>query len=128
MSNHYHDAETHTLQDVPTAKRTNITATIVSTRWEENYSHPDGPALLKMLVLCEGDAGRFKLWGSCPAAIQESINQTRSDGDTRASIKGSLIQFSAQVGQSKNDPKFGFFKRPTKARVLVPGANGRERS
>lgn len=53
----------------------------------------------KMLVL---DDRGFKVWGSHP----RSINETQ---------QGDRISFTANITQSDNDSKFGFFKRPTKA-------------
>jgi len=56
--------------------------------------------VVKMLVKAETG---FKVWGTCPANIQ----------------RGMKIEFTATVTPSKDDPKFGFFKRPAKANVLV---------
>jgi hypothetical protein len=58
---------------------------------------------IKMLV--KSDAG-FKLWGTVPSSISEEVK------------KGSLIEFSASLDRSDDDQYFGFFKRPSKAKVL----------
>lgn len=47
----------------------------------------------------------FKLWGSVPSSI---------DGVAR----GAMVEFDCAVQRSKDDAKFGFFKRPTKARTV----------
>jgi len=49
----------------------------------------------------------FKLWGSVPRSLL---------GETE--LKGQKITFTATVEQSHEEPKFGFFKRPTKASIL----------
>ena len=47
----------------------------------------------------------WKVWGTVPSKI----------GDVQ---KGNIVQFVATVTVSDDDPKFGFFKRPTKAVVV----------
>ena len=80
---------------------------------------------LKMLIFCEGDEGRFKLWGTVPRALIEQVSdQTIKDRD--ATLKGSLVKFTAKISQSSDDPCFGFFNRPSKATVLTFGVNDRE--
>ena len=54
---------------------------------------------LKMLIK---DRRGFKLWGSVPSAIDDVS-------------RGDKIKFTAAVERSKDDEKFGFYKRPTKA-------------
>lgn len=58
---------------------------------------------LKMLVKAE--AG-FKLWGSVPSAIRDSVE------------RGSVVEFNAALQRSDDDQFFGFFSRPSKAKVL----------
>lgn len=83
---------------VPTG-RIEITGEIVSTRLQENTYAYGGAATLKMLV--KDDRG-FKVWGTAPTSL---TNVKR----------GARVKFTAMVEPSKDDPKFGFFKRPTKA-------------
>ena len=71
---------------------------VLSTKWVDTQYGGS----LKMLVR---DERGFKLWGSVPASL-----------DSLA--KGDRISYSATVEQSNDDPKFGFFKRPTKAELL----------
>jgi hypothetical protein len=61
---------------------------------------------LKMLVQTEDG---YKLFGSLPAQLEGAED----------SGKGAVVQFSAKVEPSGDDPYFGFFSRPTKASVLV---------
>ena len=49
----------------------------------------------------------WKLWGSLPSAISSAQ-------------RGDVVTFSAAIKASENDPKFGFFTRPTKAKVVAP--------
>jgi hypothetical protein len=51
------------------------------------------------------DRRGFKVWGTLPRAWEEAE-------------RGSPVTFSAELTPSREDPKFGFFKRPTKARIL----------
>ena len=89
-----------------TAERVEITGTVLSTRTEES---PYG-TVTKMLV--QHTAG-YKLWGTAPNII------LAADG---SSIKGSTVSFSARVQRSDKDEKFGFFSRPTKARIVRSAA------
>lgn len=58
---------------------------------------------IKMLVKVE--AG-FKLWGSVPAALVDKVE------------KGSVVEFSAALQKSDDDEYFGFFSRPSKAKLI----------
>lgn len=120
------------------AGRQKVTGEIVSKRWEENgYG-----GSLKILVK---DNRGFKVWGNCPSSISlrdkkvyqevESTNYLRlmqgdgghteiRDGKLNyhwmaqvAIEKGDKVEFTATLEQSKDDDRFGFFKRPTKATV-----------
>jgi hypothetical protein len=48
----------------------------------------------------------WKAWGSLPAALSEAK-------------RGDVVSFEAKIKPSDDDAKFGFFARPTKAKVLV---------
>lgn len=56
----------------------------------------------KMLV--QHDTG-WKVWGTCPSSLSDAG-------------RGDKVSFSAVLQPSDNDPKFGFFSRPTKGVVL----------
>jgi hypothetical protein len=49
----------------------------------------------------------FKVYGTRPAEVY------RADGE-----KGDRIEFTATLERSKDDPFFGFFRRPTKTRII----------
>ena len=61
---------------------------------------------LKMLVK---NADGWKVWGTVPSDL--------------VAERGATVEFMARVEPSKDDPKFGFFSRPTKAMVLVEAPN-----
>jgi len=56
---------------------------------------------IKMLV--QADAG-WKVWGTVPGSISVE--------------RGDRVSFEARVERSTDDAKFGFFSRPTKARII----------
>jgi len=70
---------------------------VLATKWKDTDYGP----VYKMLV--QDDRG-FKLWGSVPKNIDPG--------------RGERVAFMATVTPSNDDPKFGFFKRPTKAIML----------
>jgi len=61
---------------------------------------------MKMLV--QAEAG-WKVWGSRPSSLSDIA-------------AGAKVEFVAQVEPSRDDNKFGFFKRPTQAVVLEEAA------
>lgn len=73
-----------------------VQGTIQTIKAQESYYG----TTLKMLVQ---HADGWKLWGTVPAALEEAE-------------KGDTVSFTATVSVSDDDPKFGFFKRPSKAR------------
>ena len=77
--------------------RVAITGEVLSTKWQDSAY---GGAL-KMLV--KDDRG-FKVWGSVPNSMDPN--------------RGDRITFMAGIEPSQDDEKFGFFKRPTKAKFL----------
>jgi hypothetical protein len=57
-------------------------------------------------VMTVKDDGGFLVWGTVPSALMECD-------------KGDRVTFSAAVSPSDSDPKFGFYKKPTKAEALT---------
>lgn len=57
-------------------------------------------------VMTVRDDSGFTVWGSQPSALDPSV--------------GDRIEFTASVERSDRDECFGFYKRPSKARILVP--------
>jgi hypothetical protein len=80
-------------------KRMTIRGEVVSTKLTDGFRGE----VLKMLVRHESG---WKVWGTVPAGL------TVERGDT--------VEFDAKVQPSRDDPKFGFFSRPTQARKIGP--------
>lgn len=81
----------------PTGKQT-IKGKVISTKVQEGIYG----SVYKMLVQ---HADGWKVWGTVPASL----------GHVE---RGTMVQFVATVNASNDDPKFGFYSRPTQARVL----------
>jgi hypothetical protein len=62
-------------------------------------------------------ADGWKVWGTMP--VVTSVGEVNGLVETIYTPidKGDEIQFDARVTVSKDDPKFGFYKRPTKAQI-----------
>ena len=86
----------HEGEDVPNGRQV-ITGVLLGKKYQDS----EYGSVLKMLV--QDDRG-FKVWGSKPSTLKAD----RTD----------RIQFTATVTPSDTDPKFGFFKRPTKSKTL----------
>jgi len=85
-------------QDAPTG-RVVITGQCLHFKMQESmYGNVE-----KMLV--QDDRG-FRVWGTVPRSLDDAE-------------RGSRVRFIAQITVSDDNPKFGFFKRPTKGEVLT---------
>jgi len=80
--------------------RVTITGTVVSMKVYESERFGES---VKMTV--KSDEG-WLAWGSIPSGISGNVE------------KGCRVSFTATVTRSDKDPKFGFYKRPTKGVVL----------
>lgn len=89
-------------------KRATIEGVVLSAKHVES----DYGTTLKIVV---EHADGWKLYGTCPSEIREELGGFHEAVDF---IKGKRVRFDAQVIVSDNDPKFGFFKRPTKDSIL----------
>ena len=78
-----------------------ITGEVLGTKTDYNAFG----AVQKMLV--KDDRG-FKVWGTIPGSI--------------TAVKGCRVTFTATIEPSKDDDRFGFYKRPTKAAILEEAA------
>ena len=85
-----------------------ITGKILSVKRERGTFGYD-QVVEKMLV--QDDRG-FKVWGTLPRSISDLIFEG-------VELKGQRVSFTATVEASKDDEKFGFFKRPTKAAIAA---------
>lgn len=96
--------------------RVQVTGTILSVKLVDNgWGAYSIDKTWKMLV--RDDSG-FKVWGSIPKKLMEQteLYLTRQIYDNDA-LKGQRVSFTAALQPSEDDPKFGFFKRPTKPEV-----------
>jgi hypothetical protein len=82
-----------------------ITGTVVSFKWVDGYGY-NAPDVLKMTVEVEQADGVVRLWGSVPAALEDSIE------------RGIKVSFIANV-ETSDSADFGFFKRPRKMEVIA---------
>ena len=85
-----------------------ITGEVITVKVQEGYYGDT----LKMLV--RDDRG-FKVWGTVPSALSDAAYEAET------TVNGSRVTFSATVEASEDDNKFGFYKRPTKAKLEVKG-------
>ena len=91
-----------------------VEGTLISERWQESQYG----STLKCLVIT--DDGR-SLWGTKPTIKVRNPEGHYCEYAYPRVLLGARIQFMAQLERSDNDPHFGFFKRPTKAKMLVEG-------
>jgi hypothetical protein len=84
-------AEKATAQDCPTG-RVDIVGTVLSTKVVEGYY---GDTLKMFVKTSEG----YTLWGTVPKGLTAE--------------RGQEVRFKATIERSKDDPKHGYFSRPT---------------
>jgi hypothetical protein len=82
-------------------KRIEVTGTIVSTRTQDHAVYSFG-TVTKMLVRHETG---YKVWGTMPSEL--------------CAKRGDVVSFTARIERSEKDETFGFFSRPTKARIVT---------
>lgn len=122
-------------QPVPvTDKRLTVRGTIIGAEYREGGYSSQGfyqPSCVKIVV--EATEG-YKVWGTAAGELTDAVlefsDKSYLSGDEQAALlKGKRVQFDARLTPSDKDTKFGFFKRPTKARILdvaPPKANPQE--
>jgi len=93
-------AQREAAKPVPTGK-VQIEGLVVSTKVQDTMYG----SVIKMVVV--SDDG-WKVFGTVPDSLLGN-----------SPLKGALVRFNATVEASQDDNKFGFFKRPTKADVLI---------
>ena len=74
---------------------------VLSVKWHENQFGGNHK------MFCR-EANGFTVWGTVPAKISDDLT------------KGDRVQFTATVTPAEDDPKHGFFKRPSKAIIVRP--------
>ncbi len=90
---------------VPTGKRISIEGVIVKSDWRYNDYSPD--PVKKIIVSCgrEDNNETYAVWMTCPRSILSAD-------------RGDRVRMVVDIEQSKDDPSFGFGKRPTKAEII----------
>ncbi len=91
-------AETHVQVPVD-GERIDVEGEIVSVKLDEWDRQ-------KMTVKISTDAGTWLCWGTCPDSLPA------------IPLRGCTVAFSATVVRGDRDEHFGFFQRPTKARLV----------
>lgn len=95
-----------------------IEGVLVSERYEHNNF---GGGSYKCLIVC--DDGR-RLWGTVPRFKTKNTDDPHPCApewrDHHAKL-GARVSFMAAVERSDNDPHFGFYKRPTRGKILEQG-------
>ena len=81
----------------------NISGKIVGVKFQDNIYGGS----CKMTVV--SDQG-FKIFGTIPNSFLEMV-------ESMYELKDKNVSFSASIQRSENDSKFGFFKRPTQAKL-----------
>lgn len=109
------DAEKAAAAPCPSG-RVKITGTIVSVKVKEHNFGFD----LKVLVK---DESGFTVWGNLPSDLKSLIAWVKDpnypeENYPKLRNKENKVKFVATVTPSRDDTKFGFFKRPSKAQVL----------
>ena len=113
------EAEKAEAADCPEGRMV-IEGEVVSVKWKDS----DYGGSLKMTV--KTDHG-YLVWGSVPSTLC-SMETIVSDGEDswteyRDVGRGDRVRFTGTVTPSDTDKKFGFFKRPTKAELILIGEN-----
>jgi len=81
---------------------------------------------MKMLVEVETADGNYRVWGTVPRALSDlceveygpRLANGSVDVKRKMSGIGKKVQFRAGVEQSEKEESFGFFSRPTQAKVV----------
>ena len=102
------NAEWEAAADCPEG-RVEVTGVIISTDIRDTSFG------MQWKMLVRDDSG-FKVWGSIPSKLHEPAEE---DGQfvTGQELKGKRVSFTAAITPSEDDQKFGFLKRPTKAKL-----------
>ena len=100
--------------------------TIEGTIRAMKYQDSQWGGSVKMLVEVTTPEGRYRVWGTLPRALSDlyrvDYGPRLANGsvDTRRTMLGigKRVRFQAGVERSEDDEAFGFFSRPTKAKML----------
>jgi hypothetical protein len=100
-------AERASAGPVPVGTKVEVEGVVLSAKWRSSQY---GEALKVTVELANGS----RVWGTCPRSVAEACEWDTDE------LKGCTIAFRAsKVEASDDDRTFGFFKRPTCARVVA---------
>lgn len=107
-------AEKAKAEDCPTG-RVKIAGTVIKTEARDSQYG------LQFKMTVKDDRG-FLVWGTIPSNLQ-LIDETKTEGsdtwiEQRSLNRNDRVEFTATVTPSDRDAKFGFFKRPSKAKLI----------
>jgi len=91
-------------EDCPTGKVA-IKGSVVSTKWHDDFYN--GRTVMTVKTK-EG----YLIWGTVPSSLLWDEEGLAID------LKGKDVEFNANLTPSDSDSKFGFFKRPSKAKIV----------
>lgn len=93
------------------AGRDTVRGRVLGGKWRETQYG----TTLKLLILTESGA---TLWGSSPKAFSDAYHASGAElGDLLGWLRGQSVEFTATVSPSNDDPHFGFYNRPSKAKL-----------
>lgn len=95
------------LNDVPTGKRS-VRGRVISARSKETQFGE------KLGIVVHTD-DNYKVYGNCPKQLIEPIENLALDILTG---RGPIVSFDATIKPSDRDPKFGFFKYPSRPKLV----------
>ncbi len=108
------EAERQAAADCPTG-RVKISGTVLKVETRDTAYG------LQVKMTVKADGG-FIVWGTVPSSLELIEVEREEDGDTwteqRALERGDKVEFTATITPSDRDAKFGFFKRPAKAKLI----------
>ena len=110
------EAERANAEDVPEG-RTEVTGVIVGSKIVDGHYGETRKVTVK-------DDRGFVVYGTLANALEEKIiddfyeKEYAKDKNAKIKFVGVRVTFAAALTPANDDPKFGFFKRPTKAKII----------
>jgi len=111
------------IPDVPVPEGTHVVeGTVKAMQWKDNQ----WGGSVKMLVEVETPDGNYRVWGTLPKSLNDlyeiEYGPLLANGSTdvkrTARGVGKKVQFKATMERSERDESFGFFSRPSQAKLV----------
>lgn len=102
-------------------KRATIEGEILGVKWVEGYGY-HAADIAKMIVRVEHGDGAYKVYGTMPDSVSWELNNLIEGNEGLRGLIRRIhprVRFTAAFEVSRDDKTFGFFKRPTKAELLM---------